>query len=121
MELIETAITRDEIALDMRMDEANKVQYTVLYEAGGIRLYRVTPDQLISSLGGRDIAALPLDFVPVVFRPQQTFALSPDKAMIDLNTLTARCPANSFRRKTNLPQWDEFQPRPPCLILVKAI
>ncbi|MDH3939065.1 MAG: hypothetical protein OEV68_17235, partial [candidate division Zixibacteria bacterium] len=86
-EEIATDVDRGEIALDTRLDLANRGRYPMLFEEGQVRLYRADP--LVPSRLGKTtgLAGLPTGGLRIVYRESQPLNMGRLSQVMDLNAL----------------------------------
>lgn len=96
VELTAPDVNRHDIAMDMRMDAENIDKYPILFDEGGIRLFRVDFSQIDRTTGKANIVPLRDRQIPIVYRPQRSFA--PLKAMniLDLDSLVGKMRQDSL-------------------------
>ena len=89
VELTAADLTRQEIAMDMRRDRANVGKHEMLFDEGGLRLYRVSLREWESKTLHDGIVPLRARYIPIVYTPQRSFA--PDKmaGLVDLESLAS--------------------------------
>ncbi len=89
VEMIAADLTRREIAMDMRHDRENIGRYDLLFDEGGVRLFRVDRVELEQKTGYDGIVPLRARYIPIVYRPQRSF--TPDKIsdLVDLESLAS--------------------------------
>lgn len=85
--LIGSGISRDDVALDLRRDEANARQYPVLYKEGSVRLVDVRAGVTVPADGWAGLARLPEGGVPIVWGPRYGFDADKVRELGDLDSL----------------------------------
>lgn len=73
-EFVAAAVSRREIALDIRPDRSNVRLYPLIYEGDGIRLFRVSPDELVRAEGSLGLAPLRTEHLKIFYRDPQEAA-----------------------------------------------
>jgi hypothetical protein len=86
-ELIASGIDRSEIAMDMRIDKRNIGKYPLLFDEGGLRLFRVEPHHLELRDGSTGIVPLRSKSPPIIYSPPRDFKPSLKAPLVDLETL----------------------------------
>lgn len=85
--LIATGISRNEIALDVRLDNANVSRYPLLYESGELRVYRADHSELSLLSTQNDLAPISSQSLRIQFEPAKLFDMSMVAAEIELDSL----------------------------------
>lgn len=78
MDLIESAISRGELALDLRLDDQNRSRYNLIYEEDGLRIFRLDAGSAARAFAEESLMPVQNDFLRITYRPQEKF----DKARI---------------------------------------
>ncbi|HUU44279.1 MAG TPA: M28 family peptidase [Acidobacteriota bacterium] len=94
-EMIASGLTKDQLAIDRRRDDVNVRKYNVLFEQDGLRLLRVSPQDLEPT--GRPLEILPIhnDHLKITYaEPPSEGALAIAPPM-DLDSLIARVSQDS--------------------------
>jgi hypothetical protein len=82
-------IDRAHLAMDMRMDRKNVDRYDLVFEEGGIRLYRIDPNQIDRKSGEAGIAPLRARRIPIEYIPQKPAMSLKSSYPVDLDSLVS--------------------------------
>jgi hypothetical protein len=86
-ELVAFGITRDQLAMDKRRDRLNVEKYPLLYEEGGVRLFRVNFRELIGTGEEYDLAPLRTRNIKIEYREPRGFNWDVLSIGVDLDSL----------------------------------
>jgi hypothetical protein len=87
LKLIATDISRNQLALDLRLDRANVERYPLIFEEDQVRLYLIDEDQWQQKAAQSSIMPIKSDFAPIRYIETQDLDLSMMGEMMDLQTL----------------------------------
>jgi hypothetical protein len=85
--LVASGITRDQLATDKRRDRLNVEKYPLLYEDGGLRLFRVNFRDLIGTGEEYDLAPLRTRNIEIEYREPRGFNWDALSIGVDLDSL----------------------------------
>ncbi len=108
-QLIATDIIRSRLALDVRRDRSGRIDYPILYDDDGLRLYNVDPQ--IFKLPAAESGLTPLlsDNLLITYRPSRSLDLSRLPDMVDLDSLAASALVDSCQ--SYVERLQDFQTR----------
>jgi len=96
--LIEADISKDQLALDRRMDSLNLEKYPLIYQKDAIRILRVAPEDLLPTGKIPDLLPIRNDFISIKYTPpmpekaefpEPAISLDSLMSMIKQDTVTA--------------------------------
>ncbi len=100
MDLIATGVAKDDLALDLRLDDQNKSRYDLLFEENGLRLYRVDAGSAVKAFADQSLMPIRNDFLKIVYRPQKEFDKSSLAHIDDLQGLIDQVIQDSLQSYT---------------------
>ena len=95
--LVGVDIDRRGLAMDNAHDRSNFGRYPLVYEDRGLRLYRVTPDEMLRAVG---LAPVPACDLPVVFRERTAGELAAKAAVAGLDSILGQIRQDSLQAYT---------------------
>jgi hypothetical protein len=96
IDLVAKDISRDELALDNRMDRKNVGSFELLYEENQLRLFRIDPQQISQMEEPPQISRIPVKDIQITYPEPVTLKTSPGE-MIDLDSLIGLCSKDSIQ------------------------
>jgi len=84
---IASSVNRENLAIDIGLDNSNRDKYPIVYEEDGLRLFRVDFNTVIESDPIPGLSPVPSKSLPIIYKEkQQLMKLSPED-VIDLDSL----------------------------------
>ncbi|MBD3219160.1 MAG: M28 family peptidase [candidate division Zixibacteria bacterium] len=99
-ELISRDISRDELAVDNRMDRKNVDLFELLYEVDQLRIFRIDPDEVARMEPAPQISRILVEDMKIIYKGPPPLKISSAKDMVDLETLIANINRDSLESYT---------------------
>ena len=108
MELIAASVSKDQLAIDLRLDDKNAGRFPLIYQEGGLRVYRM--DQSWQDKATADVSLMPIqdERLKIEYHPSPVFDQSL-AGRLDLQTLIDQVDLDSLESYTLALQ--AFDPR----------
>jgi hypothetical protein len=100
LELLARDVSKEEIALDGRLDRQNVGKFELIYEDGNFRVFRIDPDVIASLEEPPQLVKLPSHEVPVIYREPSKINLESMRGIEDLQTLISNVSQDSLESYT---------------------
>jgi hypothetical protein len=100
MDLVERTVGKDELALDLRLNEQNKGRYDLIYEENGLRVFRVDAATAEKAFADQELMPIRNEFLKISYRPQKRFDKSALIQIDDLQDLIDQVVQDSLQSYT---------------------
>lgn len=100
MDLIALGVARDDLALDLRLDDQNKSRYDLVFEENGLRLYRLDAQSAARAFADNTLMPIQNEFLQLVYQPQKEFDKTRLSRIEDLQGLIDQVVQDSLQSYT---------------------
>ena len=99
-ELIANNVTKDELAVDNRMDKKNVDLFELLYEVDQFRLFRIDPEEVSRMDPPPQISRILVEDLKITYKEPVSFQVAARKDLMDLETLISMVNKDSLQSYT---------------------
>ncbi len=100
MDLVAAGVAKDDLALDVRLDDQNKSRYDLVYEEDGLRLYRVDARTAAKAYADQSLMPVRNESLRIIYQPQREFDKSALTHIDDLQSLIDQVVQDSLQSYT---------------------